>query len=257
MWLSILFASIIGVVLSVVLSNGILAYSYLIGILAFGMTINSSIKYFRERKRGRSYSYAKQRGWDRNSYGKSRARKAGETLALFSVISITGVLLMANYGYMDLDPNAPNDRRFFAAADSDIIEKRVHELINQERSNYGLKSISWDEKLASIAKAHSQDMVNRDYYSHDSPEGISFSDRYSKAGYNCQIQISTNKFSLGGENINYLEGYYYDEKIASAAVNSWMNSEGHKQNILTKYFKNEGIGVAISGNEVYITQNFC
>jgi len=71
--------------------------------------------------------------------------------------------------------------------------------------------------------------------------------------------ISTNKnqYSLGGENIMYMEGYYGVDSIAIQTVDGWMKSPGHRANILTPYFQNEGIGVAKSGNEIYVTQNFC
>jgi len=270
MWLGILFASILSFLFGIILSFPLLAYSYLIIIIASAMTINSTIKYFQERKRGRIYNYAERKGWDRNNYGKSGARKAGESFALVSVISITAVLLMANYGYLDLNPDAPNDRTFLVAGDdSEVIEKQIHDIINQERSQYGVKSLEWDEKLASIARAHSQDMADRGYYSHDSPEGKSFSDRYKEGKFNCEIAISetttettdgtttTTTYSVGAENINFLEGIHGEGIIASEAVDGWMDSEGHKENILTKYYKNEGIGVAVSGNKVYITQDFC
>jgi uncharacterized protein YkwD len=45
--------------------------------------------------------------------------------------------------------------------------------------------------------------------------------------------------------------------LATETVNGWMNSPGHRINILTPHFQSEGIGVSISGNQVYLTQNFC
>ena len=267
MWLGILIGSF------VVIGYPILPFPYghFISLLAIIMTIKSAVKYYRGRETYRRHSYAERKGWDRNNYGKSGARKAGESFALASIISITAILLMANYGYLDLNPDAPNDKTFFVAGDdSEVIEKQVHDLINQERSQYGLKSLAWDEKLASIARAHSQDMADRDYFSHYSPEGKDYEYRYNQNNFNCKIKISesttetltgtetTSKYGTGGENISYLEGIHGEGKIASEAVDSWMNSkEGHKENILTKYYKNEGIGVAVSGNKVYITQDFC
>jgi len=264
-WLGIFIASII-------ISYTILPFPYgqLLALITIIMTIKSAVKYNRERKRGRIYNYAERKGWDRINYGKSGAKKAGESFALVGVISITAVLLMANYGYLDLNPDSPNDRTFFVAGDdSEVIEKQVHDLINQHRSQYGLKSLSWDEKLASIARSHSQDMTDRSYFSHYSPEGKDYADRYNENNFNCEIKISeyttetttgtatTSRYANGGENISYLKGIHGEGNIASKAVDGWMNSEDHKENILTKYFKNEGIGVAVSGDKVYITQNFC
>ena len=57
---------------------------------------------------------------------------------------------------------------------------------------------------------------------------------------------------------------YYDwntaQEIARRTVDGWMNSPGHRENILTPYWRHEGIGIAFesgSGNRIYITQNFC
>ena len=167
-----------------------------------------------------------------------------------------------------------NDRPKY---NQDQIELKIHELINQERKNYGLTQLKWDDKLTSIATGHSFDMAQRNYYSHNSPEGSSFENRYTKAGYNCLVPISTvgttTTYSTGGENIQKMSTYssYYEmagivteyvwytqEEIAENAVTGWMNSPGHKENILTSHFKSEGLGVAITpDNQVYLTQNFC
>lgn len=61
----------------------------------------------------------------------------------------------------------------------------------------------------------------------------------------------------GGENIMFLGGYYGVETIAAQTVDGWMSSSGHRANILTPYFQSEGIGVAVSFDEAYVTQNFC
>ncbi len=136
------------------------------------------------------------------------------------------------------------------------ITTKVHELINQERTSHGLRSLSWNAKLAQASLNHSTDMAKREYFEHDSPEGHDFSWRYSQVGFNCAV-TQGNLIYGGGENIMYLDGYYGVDTIASETVESWMNSPGHRANILTSYFQSEGIGVGISYNEVYVTQNFC
>ncbi len=55
----------------------------------------------------------------------------------------------------------------------------------------------------------------------------------------------------------YADGYYGVDTIALQSVDGWMASQGHRENILTPYFKSEGIGVAKLGSEIYVTQNFC
>jgi uncharacterized protein YkwD len=152
------------------------------------------------------------------------------------------------------------------------LERNIHDLINGERRKHGLSLLTWDNKLSSIARKHSQDMAMRNYFSHDTPEGHGFSYRYSQAGYSCAVHGQGNIYYTGAENIFqnnlydrvvFIDGVAnYDwntvRKIAESTVQGWMNSRGHRKNILTPYWTSEGIGVALSPDDkVYITQNFC
>lgn len=151
------------------------------------------------------------------------------------------------------------------------LEKRIHGLINRERAVHGLSPLAWDESLSRIARDHSKDMAVRGYFSHDSLEGRDYSFRYRKQGYTCALQIG-NVIHTGAENIALMSLYrsittvngiaYPDwntaEQIAAATVQGWMNSRGHRKNILALHWLNQGIGVFISSDDkVYITQNFC
>ena len=140
-------------------------------------------------------------------------------------------------------------------------EMEVHRLINLEREKHGLETLGYDEKLASIAKSHSKDMASSGYFSHDTPEGLDPTDRASKADYVCRYQIGNLIYSGIGENIHMVKGssiaLWSSESIAEMAVSDWMDSPGHRKNILTSNFSNEGIGVSISAFTIYVTQNFC
>jgi len=141
-------------------------------------------------------------------------------------------------------------------------EIEVHRLINLEREKRGLKALAYDEKLASVARAHSKDMQSRGYFSHDTPEGFDPIDRANKAGYVCRYQIGNLIYMGIAENIHMektssITFWESPESIAKSAVEGWMNSIGHKQNILTGHYRSEGIGVSISGFSIYVTQNFC
>lgn len=151
------------------------------------------------------------------------------------------------------------------------LEKEIHALINAERQHKGLQILSWNSTLSKVARKHSQDMARRNYFSHFSPEGHDFSYRYDKEGYTCAIS-GKDMIYTGGENIfqNNLYGRieyvnnvpHYDwnssRKIAETTVKGWMNSPGHRKNILTPHWRSEGIGIAISPDDkVYITENFC
>ena len=151
------------------------------------------------------------------------------------------------------------------------LAKRIHAQINKNRNNHGLQSLDWNDTLSRIAAKHSQDMAKRNYLGHNSPEGKTFSDRYRQGGYSCGIRVG-NYIHTGAENIALSRLYnstttennitYYDwnsvQEIALKTVDGWMNSPGHRENILTPHWRKEGIGVKIGpGNNVYITQNFC
>ena len=149
------------------------------------------------------------------------------------------------------------------------LEKKIHDLLNKERGKMGLPVLLWDESLHSIARKYSQDMEHRNFFSHNDPEGRSFCDRYKAALFECKIRAG-DTICLGAENISqvHLSAFYKDgktvldskaeDKMAESVVKGWMSSINHRQNILTPYFKRQGIGVAISDDgKVYVTENFC
>ncbi len=153
-----------------------------------------------------------------------------------------------------------------------LLERKVHNLVNSEREKFGLSKLSWSPKINLVARKHSEDMVKRNYFEHESPEGHDFSWRYLQAGIYCNIQVG-NYIYEGGENIfqgwtykriwykNGIEiskDWYTIDEIAKIIVESWMNSSGHRKNILTPYWRSEGIGIAISKEgKVLVTQDFC
>lgn len=136
------------------------------------------------------------------------------------------------------------------------IASQIHVLINEERTTRGLSPLTWNPTIAKASVNHSNDMADRGYFQHDSPEGHDFTWRYSQVGFTCAISQGSWIYG-GGENIMYMEGYYGVDTIATESVDGWMESSGHRENILTPYFQSEGIGVAKSGSEIYVTQNFC
>lgn len=168
-------------------------------------------------------------------------------------------------------PDAPLIHRAKPVLRAHDLEKRIHALINRERGKHGLSPLSGDDALARIARGHSKDMASRRYFSHDSPEGRDFSYRYRQEGYACSLRIG-NTVHMGAENIFLNVRFnsvttvngdaYYDwnseEQIAETTVRGWMDSPGHRKNILTPHWRSEGIGVFLSPDDnIYITQNFC
>lgn len=150
------------------------------------------------------------------------------------------------------------------------LEQRVHELINAQRKANGSPELAWDDELSKIARAHSEDMAKRNYFKHINPEGQTPMKRAEAAGYKvCQLMAENiyqnNLYSRVIEERKRKtteKTYIWDsvEKIATTTTKGWMDSPGHRQNILDKNYAREGIGVAIAEDDdgkVYVTQMFC
>ncbi|MFB9319625.1 CAP domain-containing protein [Cryptosporangium minutisporangium] len=118
---------------------------------------------------------------------------------------------------------------------------QVIELVNTARAEAGCDPVHADSRLAAAALKHSEDMIARDYFAHMTPDGVSPWDRAKEAGY----EVPT------GENIAL------GQKDAAAVMDAWMNSAGHRANILNCASKAVGIGVATdSAGTPYWTQMF-
>lgn len=122
-------------------------------------------------------------------------------------------------------------------------EDQVTVLVNQERSKAGCGAVRTDARLRTAARGHSADMAENDYFSHTAQDGSTFVDRAAAAGYP--------RAQAGGENIAM--GY----RTPAEVMDGWMNSEGHRANILNCGFKAIGVGlVRDSGGTRYWTQVF-
>ena len=152
------------------------------------------------------------------------------------------------------------------------LETRVFERVNAERVKRKLNPLKLDPKLSDIARAHSEDMAKRNYIAHVNPEGLTPSDRAHAAGYECHEVIGRYIYSGIAENIFQSNLYHRvvmtgaqivyewntEDKIAMTSVNGWIESSGHRANILTVHYTRTGVGVAVSSDQkVYITQEFC
>ena len=138
------------------------------------------------------------------------------------------------------------------------LERKVHGGINAERVAVpGTRQLQWDDRLNAIARAHSDDMTERGYFSHDTPEGLGPTERATRAGYTCHKY-----FHVGlAENIT-IELMTNDvDRLAANAVKGWMDSPGHRYNLLGRQYDRTGIGASFGkwqGYEaVYVTQVFC
>lgn len=157
--------------------------------------------------------------------------------------------------------------------DVSTLEQMIHEGINEQRSQNGLPPLTFDERLAGIARAHSQDMINRNFFAHVNPDGKDPTARGADVGYSCYKNYGSYYTTGIAENIfqdwTYGTIWYTNgietnrdwktpSDIEFDVVNGWMNSPGHRQNILTSTYNKEGIGVAVgSDGKVEVTEDFC
>lgn len=152
----------------------------------------------------------------------------------------TGANNSCNTGDCTTAPAAPSKPDTSTNADSvSAYEKKVVELVNAERAKYGLSALTLNTELSAVARAKSQDMKDKNYFSHTSPTYGSPFDMMKSFGI---------KYKTAGENIAM--GY----RTPEAVVNGWMNSSGHRANILNSSFKEIGVGYVANGN--YWTQMF-
>jgi uncharacterized protein YkwD len=109
-------------------------------------------------------------------------------------------------------------------------------LLNRERARHGLRALRSNRRLVVSAARHSQDMVERGYFSHETPGGTTFVARILASGY-----ARSAGFGMLGENIAWGTGPL---GTPAGIVRAWMNSPGHRANILRRAFRDIGVGIA-------------
>ncbi len=162
--------------------------------------------------------------------------------------------------------------------DATTLESLVFEYINAERHRHRMPPFNPDRSLWQAARAHSGDMAARNYFSHDAPRGLmrktGFGDRLRSHGVVAR-QMAENIAMLplvnsrtmmkrsdqfGRQTTDVREARLSYERLAAWAVQQWMESPGHRKNILNPSLRMMGVGVAVGkrGQEeyVYLTQEF-
>ncbi|MGW4686385.1 CAP domain-containing protein [Streptomyces sp. NPDC004244] len=134
---------------------------------------------------------------------------------------------------------APSTPKAAATPAAPGVAGEILALVNQERAVVGCPALTINAKLTAAAQSHSQDMAAHANMSHTGSDGSDPGQRITRAGYT---------WSTYGENVAY--GY----STPAAVMEGWMNSPGHKRNILDCSFKEIGIGYA--GPNHYWTQDF-
>ncbi|MFJ5764125.1 CAP domain-containing protein [Lysinibacillus sp. NPDC093210] len=166
---------------------------------------------------------------------------AGDSLWKIAVNTQTGVqeLIDANPQLANPDQINIGQKINIPTNEQASVEQEVVKLVNAERAKAGLPALKEDWELSRVAKYKSQDMHDKNYFDHTSPT------------YGTPFTMMKNfgiTYKSAGENI--AKG----QKSATEVVNAWMNSEGHRANILNKNYTNIGVGFVKDGN--YWSQMF-
>jgi uncharacterized protein YkwD len=119
-----------------------------------------------------------------------------------------------------------------------VAEKEMFELHNETRTAHGLGPLCLSPVLTKAARARSQDMLNRDYFSHYTPDGVTVIDQLKRQGY---YSYDPSDYHSVGENIG-LGGDFTDQDTPEHRFTGWMHSPGHRANILRGEFEEVGVG---------------
>ena len=156
------------------------------------------------------------------------------------------------------------------------LELTIHHNTNNARQLRGLRDLNWSDDISQIARSHSDDMALNAYFSHINKKGESASERATRFGFS-GIHAN-NKYAVVGIGENLFATHIYEEYvitedslnqvhysvkwksaelIAQEAVEAWLNSIPHRNNLLSTAYSSQGIGVSIGSNgTIFVTQNF-
>lgn len=130
-----------------------------------------------------------------------------------------------------------------AVAQGDL-SRLIHSEINDIRQSYGLQPLRWNANVANVARQHSQNMADNNFFSHADPQGNTALERLLAAGI---------QFNLVAENLALNENA--PDPVA-LVIEGWLDSPGHRQNILRPEVTETGVGVVRQGEEYFFTQLF-
>ncbi len=130
-----------------------------------------------------------------------------------------------------------------SGSSTDALASEVFDITNAWRVSHGLKALAWDDAAAKGGLYHSGDMAQKNYFAHTSPSGQTGMDRYK--------MYSQASWRAWGENIAA------GQPTAFSVMDGWINSAGHRANLLSTNFNYLGVGVVRGGSYgIYWTQFF-
>jgi uncharacterized protein YkwD len=162
--------------------------------------------------------------------------------------------------------------------DVENLERRVHDLVNRARRARGLDPVGWRDDLRDLGAVHSRDMAENAFFAHRNLANEQVNERAARLGVTCVRPLRADGSRVTGlaENLSrstryvrYRDVYVGDEvvqreydwrsadAIAQATVQGWLDSPPHRRNLLDGTLDNEGIGIAMTDEYVFVTQVMC
>lgn len=156
------------------------------------------------------------------------------------------------------------------------LEAAIHDATNAARRRQRRPTLAAASDLAAVARRHSGDMARRGFFGHVNPDGLDPTTRATQAGVTCRVEVGNRTYVDVNENLAQDRRYsgWQDRRsstgtvrtyrwltagqLADRTVQGWLNSPGHRRNLLNPTVTREGIGVFLADDgQVYITQVLC
>lgn len=164
--------------------------------------------------------------------------------------------------------------------DVEAAERALHRAVNRARARHGRSPLAWSDSLRLLARRHSRDMAQRGYFSHTNPDDETPTDRARRLGLPVTREHANGAQRTGiAENLSRATRYrsyrdvyrrrgdkprqfvrrIYDwktlEEVVRQVVDGWLESPPHRRTLLSPTYRRHGVGVATTGQWIYVTQN--
>ena len=168
-----------------------------------------------------------------------------------------------------IDPDDPSESTYetdVETVSSQAVEDFVHAEVNDRRAEHDLEPIVWDGTIASVSRAHSADMAEREYFAHVNPDEEGPHDRFEAVADYCRAygeNVATTWVDRPVERPgnDEVEEYLTAQELAEGLVEQWMQSPDHRDAILEENvdgWDRGGVGVYLTEDgQVFATHNFC
>lgn len=149
-------------------------------------------------------------------------------------------------------------QKYIIQIDSQEIENAVYLKINSVRKDAGLRALTFDGEMILLARAHSENMAENDYFSELDLGGNDAAARAIELGFNRKKWDGEWQDSILFENIGKVpaENFTEAEEVAQALVDVWIEEEDSRNKILISSLTHTGAGMAFDGEKYLATQNF-